>query len=146
MIILDAFSSDSLPVHLITREAIHLYRSKLAQGGVLAFNLSNDYLDLDPLMGSQAEDEGLACRIGYDLDIDPEQRQAGKRPSIWAIMAADERDLGGLAEDPRWRAPRTHPDSRAWTDDYSDLTSYFRWRPVRRPGRPSPREALHVSP
>jgi hypothetical protein len=131
LIILDAFSSDSLPVHLVTREAIRLYRSKLEEGGVLAFNLSNRYLDLDPLMGRQAADAGLVCRIGYDLAISPVERLAGKQPSIWAVMAADERDLGDLAADSRWREPRTRPESRAWTDDYSDLARYLRWMPVR---------------
>ncbi|HKI21755.1 MAG TPA: fused MFS/spermidine synthase, partial [Isosphaeraceae bacterium] len=62
LIILDAFSSDSVPVHLISREAIALYRSKLAIGGVLVFNLSNRYLDLDPVMSRQAEDAGLSYR------------------------------------------------------------------------------------
>jgi hypothetical protein len=132
LIILDAFSSDSLPVHLVTREAIRLYRSKLAEGGVLAFNLSNRYLDLDPLMGLQAADAGLVCRIGYDITVSPAERQAGKQPSIWAVMAASERDLGNLAADPRWREPRPRSNSRAWTDDYSDLTRYLRWMPVRR--------------
>ena len=83
LIVLDAFSSDSLPVHLVTREAIRLYRSKLAEGGILAFNLSNRYLDLDPVMGRQAEDAGLVCRIGYDLDDQPRRsdRPASSRRS-----------------------------------------------------------------
>ncbi len=131
LIILDAFSSDSLPVHLVTREAIRLYRSKLADGGVLAFNLSNRYLDLDPLMGCQAEDADLICRIRYDLEIDAEEHRAGKQASIWAVMAATEADLGGLASDRRWRPPRTRPGSRPWTDDFSDLTRYFRWKQER---------------
>jgi hypothetical protein len=133
VIILDAFSSDSLPVHLVTRAAIRLYRSKLEAGGVLAFNLSNRYLDLDPLMGRQAEDAGLVCRIAYDLDVSEVEKSAGKLPSIWAVMAASEGDLGKLTSDPRWREPRTRADSRAWTDDYSDLARYLRWSPVRRP-------------
>ncbi len=132
LIVLDAFSSDSLPAHLITREAIRLYRSKLADGGVLAFNLSNRYLDLDPLMGRQAADAGFTCRIAYDLDVSIEERQAGKQPSIWAVMAADERDLGPLAADPRWRKPRTVPGARPWTDDYSDLARYLHWKSWRR--------------
>ena len=135
LIVLDAFSSDSLPVHLVTREAIQLYRSRLAEGGILAFNLSNRYLDLDPLMGRQARDAGLVCRIAYDLKISKEEESAGKQPSIWAVMAASADDLGSLASDPRWREPRTRPDSRAWTDDYSDLVSYLRpirFRPVSR--------------
>ncbi|MHB1558635.1 MAG: fused MFS/spermidine synthase [Isosphaeraceae bacterium] len=128
LIVLDAFSSDSLPAHLITREAIRLYRSKLADGGVLAFNLSNRYLDLDPLMGRQAADAGLTCRIAHDLDVSDEEKQAGKQPSIWAVMTADERDLGPLAADPRWRKPRVIPGARPWTDDYSDLARYLHWK------------------
>ncbi len=132
LIVLDAFSSDSLPVHLVTREAIRLYRSKLAEGGILAFNLSNRYLDLDPLMGRQAIDAGLVCRIGYDVDISREERLAGKQPSIWAVMAANDGDLGPLADAPPWQLPRTRADSRAWTDDYSDLVNYLRLMPRRR--------------
>ena len=97
LIVLDAFSSDSLPVHLLSREAIELYRSKLAREGVLAFNLSNRYLDLDPVLGRQAADAGLACRIAYDLVVSPEEKRAGKQPSIWAVMAEAESDLGELA-------------------------------------------------
>ena len=55
LIVLDAFSSDALPVHLLSREAIRLYRAKLAPGGLLLFNLTNRYLDLDPVIGRQAE-------------------------------------------------------------------------------------------
>ncbi len=131
LIILDAFSSDSLPVHLITREAIRLYRAKLAEGGVLAFNLSNRYVDLDPVMGRQAEDAGLVCWIGYDTSLSDEERQAGKQPSIWAVMAATDGDLGGLASDSRWRLPTLRTHSRVWTDDYSDLARHVHWMPRR---------------
>jgi spermidine synthase len=131
LIVLDAFSSDSLPVHLVTREAIRLYRSKLAAGGVLAFNLSNRYLDLEPLVGRQAEDAGFVARICYDTSVSADERRSGKQPSIWAVMAASESDLGSLASDRRWQRPRSRPDSRVWTDDYSDLASYVRLRPLR---------------
>jgi hypothetical protein len=133
LIVLDAFSSDAMPVHLVSREAIRLYRAKLAEGGVLAFNLSNRYLDLGPVMGRQAEDAGLVCRIRADTELRPEERQAGKQPSIWAVMAEAEDALAGLASDPRWRRPALGPGSRPWTDDYSDLARYLRWMP-RRPG------------
>jgi hypothetical protein len=131
LIVLDAFSSDSLPVHLLSREAIRLYRSKLAPNGVLAFNLSNRYLDLGPVLGRQAADAGLACRIGYDLTISPQEKRAGKQPSIWAVMTESEGDLLELASDPRWRAPKRGPGASVWTDDYSDLMSCIRWRPLR---------------
>ena len=81
LIVLDAFSSDSLPVHLLSREAIRLYRSKLAARGVLAFNLSNRYLDLDPVLGRQAVDAGLVCRIAYDLVVSPE-RETGRQAAF----------------------------------------------------------------
>jgi hypothetical protein len=136
LIVLDAFSSDAVPVHLVSREAIQLYRAKLAAGGVLVFNLSNRYLDLEPVMGRQAEDAGLVCRIRSDTMLSPQERAAGKQPSIWAAMAASADDLEGLASDPRWRLPVPRPNSRAWTDDYSDLARYLRWMP----GRPGPRE------
>lgn len=135
LIVLDAFSSDSLPVHLITREAIRLYRSRLAGGGLLAFNLSNRYLDLEPLIGRQARDAGMVCRIAYDLEVTPDERRSGKQPSIWAVMAENEAALGPIATDPYWRQPVVRPDARAWTDDYSDLARYLRWlpRPTRGP-------------
>ena len=131
LIVLDAFSSDSLPVHLITREAIELYRSKLTSTGVLVFNLSNRYVDLDPVMGKQAEDAGLTCRIGYDTSLSVEEREAGKQPSIWALMAPSEIALGALVSDSRWRLPDLRPNSRVWTDDYSDLARYLQWLPRR---------------
>ncbi|HZW33223.1 MAG TPA: fused MFS/spermidine synthase, partial [Isosphaeraceae bacterium] len=131
LIVLDAFSSDAVPVHLVSREAIRLYRGKLAAGGVLVFNLSNRYLDLEPVMGRQAQDAGLVCRIQLDTTLSPEERHAGKQPSIWAVMAASADDLEGLASDPRWRLPVLRPNSRAWTDDYSDLARYLRGMPRR---------------
>jgi hypothetical protein len=131
LLVLDPFSSDSLPVHLVTREAIRLYRSKLANGGVLAFHLSNRYLDLGPVMGRQAEDAGWVCRIRSDTRLTPEESRAGKQPSIWAVMAATADDLRGLASDPRWRRPAPRPRSRAWTDGYSDLASHLRSMPRR---------------
>jgi hypothetical protein len=131
LIVLDAFSSDSLPVHLLSREAIELYRAKLAPHGVVAFNLSNRYLDLERVIGRQAADAGVVCRIGYDLIVSAEEKRAGKQPSIWAVMAESLGDLKELASDPRWRAPLQIPASAVWTDDYSDLASCIRWIPLR---------------
>jgi hypothetical protein len=125
LIVLDAFGSDAVPVHLLSLEAIALYRSKLAQGGCLVFNLTNRYLDLDPVIGRQAAAAGLVCRVRYDVDVSASEREAGKFGSIWAVAAKSATDLGELAVDPRWQPPRTRPNSRAWTDRYSDLASYL---------------------
>ena len=126
LIVLDAFSSDAVPVHLLSREAIALYRRKLAPGGAMAFNLSSKYLDLPPLMARQAADAGLPCRVRRDLSVPEPALRAGRRPSIWAVLA----DLPGLP--PSWGTPSPRVGSSAWTDDYSDLVSYLlAWR---RPG------------
>jgi hypothetical protein len=125
LIVLDAFSSDAVPVHLLSREAIRLYRTKLTDRGVLAFNLSNRYLDLEPVIGQQATDAGMACRVCYDVYPTAEEKRAGKQASIWAIMAGHESDLSHLGTDPRWQVPQIRPGARVWTDDYSDLASYL---------------------
>ena len=127
VIVLDAFSSDALPVHLLSREAIALYLAKLAPGGLLLFNLSMRYLDLDPVIGRQAGDAGLACRVCHDLVVSDDEMRAGKQPSIWAVLAANETDLGSLAADARWQPPTLRPGSTVWTDDYSDIASYLRF-------------------
>jgi hypothetical protein len=131
LIVLDAFSSDAIPVHLLSREAVRLYRDKLAEGGLLAFHLTNRYLDLDPVIGPQAADSGLICRIRYDDHVSEQDQHIGKQPSIWAVMAAAESDLGSVAADPRWRRAVTRGGSAVWTDDYSDVASYLVWAPGR---------------
>ena len=76
------------------------------------FNLSNRYLDLDPVIGRQAGDAGLVCRICYDLTVSDDEKRAGKQPSIWAVMAANEADLGSLAADRPMAAPCPAPGFR----------------------------------
>jgi SAM-dependent methyltransferase len=128
LIVLDAFSSDAPPVHLLTREAFRLYRRKLAEGGLLAFNISNRYLDLDPVLGALARDAGLACRVRYDTLLTREQRQQGKQSSIWVVMAARPEDLGPLAGDPDWKPPRG-AGAAVWTDDYAGIGRHLVFRP-----------------
>ena len=125
LIVVDAFSSDVLPVHLLSREAFRLYELKLAEGGLLAINLSSRYLDLDPVIARQAADAGLVCRIEHDVHLTDTEREAGKQPSIVAVLARTESDLGELAADPRWKAPVPRPAAHVWTDDYSNVASYL---------------------
>jgi hypothetical protein len=126
LIVLDAYSSDSIPVHLLTREALALYERKLAQGGVLAFHISNLYLDLKPALGNLAVDAGMAGLSRDDLVLDAEDQASGKSGSQWAIMGRSMSDLGVLAGDPRWQPLATQPATPVWTDDYSSILSVFR--------------------
>lgn len=125
VLIFDAFSSDAVPTHLLTREAVQLYREKLADGGLMAFDVTNRYLDLEPVIAALAADAGLVCRIRADYELTEEEREQGKYQSIWAVMAARESDLGAIATDPRWAPARLRKGDRCWTDDFSDLASHL---------------------
>jgi hypothetical protein len=129
LIVLDAFSSDSIPMHLVTREALALYLSKLADGGLLVFNVSNRYFDLEPLLGDLARDGGLACRtrLEGDEDISAVERNLGKLASHIVVMARRPADLGTLAGDARWRQVSGRPEARVCCDNFPpDIFKLFR--------------------
>src|SRR5207244_998982 len=115
LIVLDAFSSDAIPVHLLTREALALYRSKLAPGGAILFHLSNRHLGLGPVVAALAQDAGLAGRLGYVV-MTEKQLAEYKAPALWAVLAERESDLGQLAGDPRWWALTRERRLPVWTD------------------------------
>jgi hypothetical protein len=125
MLVLDAFSADAVPVHLLTREAVQLYLSKLVDHGILVFHISSRYLDLQKVLGHVASDAGLVAMVENDTtDI-----QAGKLPFRWLVMARlrwlvmarNKDDLGNLVGDLRWNSLKGDPRSRVWTDDYSNF-------------------------
>ena len=126
LIALDAFSSDAVPAHLLTREALALYLSKLAPRGVLAFHVSNRSLELERVVGGLAADAGLHARL---FDDDRSDDETGLDPSTWVALAREAEDLGPLASDARWRPldASTHR-LELWRDDFSDLIGVFRWR------------------
>jgi hypothetical protein len=126
MLILDAFSSDAIPVHLLTKEALHLYLSKLKKGGILIFHISNRFLDLRPVLGNLARDAGLFGLVQYDLKLTKEEQNELKRSSIWVVMARDPRDLAPLAADSRWHKLSGDGQAR-WTDDFSNIVKVFTW-------------------
>jgi hypothetical protein len=121
LIVLDAFGSDSVPVHLITREAIQLYLSKLRPGGLLLFNISNKYVDIAQVLAGEADSLSLVAYQRTDTDVTPTQAAAGKFPSGWLVMAPVTENLGGLPAQPGWRALQANPQQPVWTDDFSDV-------------------------
>ncbi len=126
LIVLDAFSGDMIPMHLVTREALAMYLRKLAPGGMIAFHTSNLYLTLGPTIGALANDAGLSPYIDT-ASVTPQQVDDGVFPSQWIVMARNPADLGGLAQDSRWKPINTKPGARVWTDDYSDLLHVINW-------------------
>ena len=127
MLILDAFSGDAVPVHLLTREALALYRRKLSPRGVLAVHISNIYLDLKPVLAALAKDAGCVCLFRDDLDITPVEMRAGKFPSQWVVIATDLADVKPLTSSGRW-AQYIGVKDQPWTDDFSNVLSVMRWR------------------
>ncbi len=127
LIVLDAFSSDAVPVHLLTREAIGLYLSRLEPGGLLAFHVSNRYLRLRQLFVALSRDAGLAHLKQIDTNREPTGTWSGRLPSDWILLARSREDFAALALDDRW-TPLTDQPVRVWTDDYSNVLALFRWR------------------
>ena len=125
LIILDAFNSDAIPVHLITREALELYLQKLSQDGIVALHISNRYLDLQPVLGNLAKELHLVGLFQADFDL---RGKPGKRASHWVVLAHRAEDFGKLVHDPRWRPIESRPEVGVWTDDYSNLLSVFKWK------------------
>ncbi|HVO09248.1 MAG TPA: fused MFS/spermidine synthase [Vicinamibacteria bacterium] len=130
LLVLDAFSSDAIPVHLLTREAFLLYRSRLAGGGALLVHLSNRHLDLGPVLGRLADEQGLVALRQADRG-DPATRPP-RLSSDWMVLARDARDVGPLIVDSRWVPVAAAPAAPLWTDDHSSLLGVVR---LRAPGR-----------
>jgi hypothetical protein len=124
LIVLDAFNSDAIPVHLMTQEAIALYTSKLAPGGMLAFHISNRSLKLNTVLAEVAKQNSSMSLSFADAEYDPVR---GKDPSEWLVMAQQSPAFDNLAHDPRWRALQPRAESDAWTDDFSNVLRVFRW-------------------
>ena len=121
LIIIDTFSSDAIPVHMITREALALYVRKLRDGGVVMFHISNQYLDLAPVLSNLAGAADLAGLMpGPRLSL-PSEDRFGQMESRWIAIARDPRDLAALPSEEGW--VQLPPASRAklWTDDYSNV-------------------------
>jgi hypothetical protein len=119
LLVLDAFSSDSIPIHLLTKEAFEMYRTKLAPGGVMAVHISNRYLDLEPVVTAIASDLGL-IGIGGHHQASEEEETAGTTGSDWLVLTEPTNTLPELTS-PLWSPLRSEPNVRMWTDDRADL-------------------------
>jgi spermidine synthase len=131
VIVVDAFSSDAIPVHLLTREALQIYRAKLKDDGIIAFHTSNRYLRLEPVLANLAAAEDMAALAQHDYDETPR----GKSTSSWVMLANKGSAFGKLLDDvhekendgKRWERMKEVPRVGLWTDDYSNLLRVFDW-------------------
>ncbi|HEY2913699.1 MAG TPA: fused MFS/spermidine synthase, partial [Candidatus Angelobacter sp.] len=117
VIAVDAFSGDAIPVHLLTAEAIKLYERHLAPGGIIAFHISNTYLNLAPVVQEEADHAGLHALLISTADND----DTGAFSSDWVLVTANEKFLALPEIADAGAKIDLKPGLRLWTDDYSSL-------------------------
>ena len=123
LLVLDAFSSDAVPVHLLTTEALATAMRTVARGGVIAIHISNRFLDLEPVVAAAARDNGFVAIVGTDL---PAAELIGLADaSRWVVVGRAYTDVADLVTGPEWATAHAS-DRRAWTDRYSDLLGALR--------------------
>jgi len=123
VLVVDAFSGDAIPIHLLTTEAMALYRRHLTPHGILAFHISNRHVDLAPAIGLLAASAAMQARRVSTGSA----QQPGELASTWILVTADpdffaQPQLSAVA-----RLPEPRPDLKVWTDDYSALLPLVRW-------------------
>ncbi len=121
LLVVDVFSSDAIPVHLMTREALAIYRQHLTPDGLILVNISNRFLDLAPVLAALARDSTPSMLALYQEDLgksDKEGRE-GKYPSQWLILAPSLAAAEKVRLRGGWQSLRA-PEGPSWSDDYSN--------------------------
>lgn len=128
VLVLDAFSSDAVPVHLVTREALVVYRRALRPGGILLAHVSNNHVRLPPVLAALARESGLVA-IGRNDDAPAaDEKLAGKDASEWVVLADSRAEIDLLLRGSKgWRPLSAPPSQRVWTDDYADVLGALRF-------------------
>ena len=123
LLILDAFNSDAIPAHLLSREAVAIYRRKLKPDGAILFHVSNRYLRIRDLVAALTFDAQMPALYRNDEDIN----EPGKTRSVYVIAALDADTLRTLDQS-QWLQVPYYENVDVWTDDYSNLWALLRWR------------------
>ena len=122
LLVVDAFSSDSIPLHLLTAEALQVYRRVLTDDGLLLIHISNRFIRLEPVLSALADEAGMKAAIRRD------DRAAGTTyASNWVALSADPVMLEKLTSPGRWSELQPS-EGEAWTDDYASLIPYLEWK------------------
>jgi len=124
VIVVDAFSGDAIPVHLLTREALALYRRHLRPDGIIVFHVSNQYIDLEPVVAGIAADAGLrAVSVHSHSD-----EQTGLYYADWVLVTANQAFLEQPEVVNNGFPTPLKPDARLWTDNYSSVFPLLKWQ------------------
>jgi hypothetical protein len=118
LIIIDAYSSDAIPIHLATKEAMKIYRDKLAPQGAVLMHVSNRHLELASVVVGIAEANDLKSWV-YSEDSNRDNEYIFATEVV--VSAREEADIGKLASSDEWALTAADADQRVWTDDYSNV-------------------------
>ncbi|HEY9785344.1 MAG TPA: fused MFS/spermidine synthase [Candidatus Obscuribacterales bacterium] len=129
VIVLDAFSSDVMPLHLMTREALQLYLRKLAPGGVIAYHASSKYYDIVPILWNLIRDARLHGLICYGDRTDP---RIGRTEALWVLVMREKETMQKLKLSPLWLEHPVieRPEQPVWTDDYCNPLAFIKDKEV----------------
>jgi len=123
VLVVDAFSGDAIPLHLLTTQAIELYKRHLAPGGILAFHISNQHVDLGPEIVLLAQAAGMDAQRVSSF----ENRDRGEFTATWMLVPANPTFFTQPDVAPHVHGGAADPKARLWTDDYSSLLPLIRW-------------------
>ena len=125
LLIMDAFSSDSVPTHLITKEALDIYFKKLKPNGILAFHITNRHLALKKVLSIHAEQMHLAALI---QEYKPQNPPPLVVATDWVVMAKKSDTLSplSLSQLGNWEKMPLYFDMKAWTDDFTNIVSIWK--------------------
>src|SRR3984893_3640590 len=126
LIIVDAFSSDAIPIHLLTREAMAIYLAKLKPHGLIVMHVSNRHLELASVVAGIAAANGLVTLVS-DAPHNDQPSEPYKFGSTVAVVAREREDFDPLARSSDWELTAPDPKQWVWTDDYSNVFGSL-WR------------------
>ncbi len=124
-IIVDAFSSDAIPAHLVTREAIGLYLDKLDPAGAIVVHISNRHLDLRHILARAGAEHGLKAYVIQERPVEPLSLRY-RAPTVVVVMVREPAHAGAIATAPDWSLVPPDMTRRPWTDDFSQILEAIR--------------------
>jgi spermidine synthase len=129
IIVVDAFTSDAIPIHLLTREAMAIYQRKLSPQGIVLIHISNRHLELASVVTGIAAANGMVTRVSESGDV-VESDEDYKFLGTVTVSARRDEDFGPMAKSQYWELQKNNPRQRVWTDDYSNIVGSIlrQWR------------------
>jgi hypothetical protein len=126
LLVLDAFTSDAIPMHLMTLEAMKIYQQKLAPDGILAINISNRYLDLEPVVARLAKEIHWVAWSQF-MSVSEQEKTEGMSDSQWMLLGPPSSRLAAVSAKGYWTQAKSKAQTPLWTDDFSNLLSVVKW-------------------